>query len=213
MGKKEIYILGVGRNTEVYIDLVEACGFKPAGLYHYNDERIGESIHGVKILDTNENLFGTNSLEGKYFAISVGDIKIRNDINSKIRQLGGQIPKLIHPNANVSKYSIVEEGVVINANSIVQAGAIVKKDTVITYNVTIAHTSVIGECCQITAGSIIGAYVSVHNFVFIGMGSIILSSKVKYIGKNAIIGAGSVVTKNVEANTVVAGNPAKVLKK
>ena len=33
------------------------------------------------------------------------------------------------------------------------------------------------------------------------------------IGKNAIVGAGSVVTKNVEANTIVAGNPAKVLKR
>lgn len=31
------------------------------------------------------------------------------------------------------------------------------------------------------------------------------------IGKNAIVGAGSVVTKNVAANTIVAGNPAKVL--
>lgn len=32
------------------------------------------------------------------------------------------------------------------------------------------------------------------------------------VGKKAIIGAGSVVTKNVAANTVVAGNPAKFIK-
>ena len=32
------------------------------------------------------------------------------------------------------------------------------------------------------------------------------------IGDNAIIGAGSVVLNNVEANTVVAGNPAKLIK-
>lgn len=31
------------------------------------------------------------------------------------------------------------------------------------------------------------------------------------IGENAVVGAGSVVTKNVSANTVVAGNPAKVI--
>lgn len=33
------------------------------------------------------------------------------------------------------------------------------------------------------------------------------------IGKNAIVGAGSVVTKNVPSDTIVAGNPAKILKK
>ena len=32
------------------------------------------------------------------------------------------------------------------------------------------------------------------------------------IGENAIVGAGSVVTKDVPANAVVAGNPAKVLR-
>ncbi len=32
------------------------------------------------------------------------------------------------------------------------------------------------------------------------------------IGENALIGAGAVVTKNVEANTVVAGSPAKIIK-
>lgn len=33
------------------------------------------------------------------------------------------------------------------------------------------------------------------------------------IGENAIVGAGSVVTKDVPANSVVAGNPAKIMKK
>jgi UDP-2-acetamido-3-amino-2,3-dideoxy-glucuronate N-acetyltransferase len=32
------------------------------------------------------------------------------------------------------------------------------------------------------------------------------------IGENALVGAGSVVTKNVPPNTVVAGNPAKIIK-
>ena len=44
----------------------------------------------------------------------------------------------------------------------------------------------------------------------IGSGSTILSKVT--VGENAIIGAGSVVTKNVPANSIVAGNPAKVLR-
>jgi lipopolysaccharide/colanic/teichoic acid biosynthesis glycosyltransferase/acetyltransferase-like isoleucine patch superfamily enzyme len=44
----------------------------------------------------------------------------------------------------------------------------------------------------------------------IGSGSVILCNVT--IGENAIVGAGSVVTKNVPANAVVAGNPARVLR-
>jgi acetyltransferase-like isoleucine patch superfamily enzyme len=44
----------------------------------------------------------------------------------------------------------------------------------------------------------------------VGSGTTILSNLV--IGENAIVGAGSVVTKDVPANAIVAGNPAKVLR-
>src|SRR5580704_7342654 len=45
----------------------------------------------------------------------------------------------------------------------------------------------------------------------IGSGSTILSNVT--VGENAIVGAGSVVTKDVPANVIVAGNPAKLLRK
>jgi len=44
----------------------------------------------------------------------------------------------------------------------------------------------------------------------IGSGSTILSNIT--VGENAIVGAGSVVTKDVAANAIVAGNPAKLLR-
>ena len=45
----------------------------------------------------------------------------------------------------------------------------------------------------------------------IGSGATILSHVT--VGENAIIGAGSVVTKDVPANTIVAGNPARFIRK
>ena len=51
----------------------------------------------------------------------------------------------------------------------------------------------------------------IGNNVWIGANAIILPEVV--IGDNAIIGAGSVVTRNVEPSTIVAGNPAKMIKK
>src|SRR6202020_1551283 len=44
----------------------------------------------------------------------------------------------------------------------------------------------------------------------IGSGATILSNI--HVGENAIVGAGSVVTKNVPTNSIVAGNPARVLR-
>ena len=44
----------------------------------------------------------------------------------------------------------------------------------------------------------------------IGSGATILSKVT--VGENAIVGAGSVVTRDVPANTIVAGNPAKFLR-
>ena len=46
--------------------------------------------------------------------------------------------------------------------------------------------------------------------VFIGCNSLIL--KGVHIGDNSVIGAGSVVTKDIPANCVAAGNPAKIVK-
>lgn len=45
---------------------------------------------------------------------------------------------------------------------------------------------------------------------WIGAGATILAGVT--IGENAVVGAGSVVTKDVERNTVVAGNPARVVR-
>ncbi|MCH5330753.1 MAG: galactoside O-acetyltransferase, partial [Alistipes sp.] len=46
---------------------------------------------------------------------------------------------------------------------------------------------------------------------WIGAGSTILPGVT--VGENAVVGAGSVVTKDVEDNTVVAGNPARLIKR
>ncbi len=78
----------------------------------------------------------------------------------------------------------------------------------------------IGERCMITGNVVVlthkfldgdGVYVDtfIGDDVFIGMNSIILPG-VK-IGSRVVVGAGSVVTKDVPSDCVVAGNPAKVL--
>ena len=52
--------------------------------------------------------------------------------------------------------------------------------------------------------------VVIENNVWIGGGAIILPGVT--IGRNAVVGAGAVVTRRVPANVVVAGNPARVIR-
>ena len=60
------------------------------------------------------------------------------------------------------------------------------------------------------AGNISTAPIIIQDYVWISCGVVILKGVT--IGKGAIIGANSVVTKDVEPWTVVAGNPAKIIK-
>ena len=52
--------------------------------------------------------------------------------------------------------------------------------------------------------------IAIEDNVWIGGGAILLPGV--RIGKNAVVGAGAVVTRSVPANTVVAGNPARVIR-
>jgi acetyltransferase-like isoleucine patch superfamily enzyme len=91
---------------------------------------------------------------------------------------------------------------------------------------TCAGTIIIGDRCEITYGSIILSHdatdrkidrrrggvrtVRLGNDVFIGVNSVVLGNVT--IGDNSIIGAGSIVTRDVPANVVVAGNPARIIR-
>ena len=210
---KKIYALGVGHNTPVFIDLALDCGYEVVGLYHYNSDRTGEKDHGYEILGSFEDLFSKESLQGQNFLLTMGDSKIRAELSKRIMDKGGFVPTLIHPTSVISKFAKVSDvGVYISAFSFVQADSSVGENTVILSHVNISHTTHIGKGCFIAGGAIIGAYTNMEDNVFIGQGALSISGKVATIGQGAYVGARSLLTKNVPANTVVAGIPAKVIK-
>jgi maltose O-acetyltransferase len=88
--------------------------------------------------------------------------------------------------------------------------------------VRIGHHVMIGPCVQIyTAahelqaeariqGWEIARPIVIEDNVWIGGGAILLPGV--RIGRGAVVGAGAVVTRSVQANMVVAGNPARVIR-
>ena len=64
---------------------------------------------------------------------------------------------------------------------------------------------------SIMASELVRVPVQIGNHVFIGIGSCIMPGVT--IGDNAVVGANSVVTKDVPANCMVAGSPAVIIKK
>ena len=209
---KEIYVLGIGHNSIVYIDLLEQLDYTIKGLYHYNSERTGERYYGYQILGSFDDLYSIGDLSGMNFALSMGDNQVRKAVFENIMSMGGSVPTLIHPKADVSKYAQLGEGVVIHSNAVVHPDVKIGNNSIISCNCSLIHQSILGKHCYIAGHALIGAYTTIGNNVFIGIGAILISDKVKSIGDNAIIGAGAVVSSSVESNLVVAGIPARVIR-
>ena len=72
----------------------------------------------------------------------------------------------------------------------------------------VSHNVNLGKNSTLIAGSILHGSVKTGNNVYIA--SAIIKNQL-YLGENAFVGLGSVVTKDVEENTTVAGIPAKPL--
>ncbi|HDV0639513.1 serine acetyltransferase [Acinetobacter baumannii] len=110
----------------------------------------------------------------------------------------------------------------ILARKTFKTGIDINYKTNIGYGLYIGHggpliingTAVIGNNCNLsqftTIGSMSNNAAIIEDNVYIGPQVCILENV--RIGKGAMIGAGSIITKNVEKNKVAVGNPAKVIK-
>lgn len=78
-------------------------------------------------------------------------------------------------------------------------------------HVFVAHNVFVGENSFIIAGAEVSGSVTIGKNVWISPQATLINQI--SIGDNALVGLGAVVTKSVEENVIVVGNPAKVLRK
>ena len=110
---------------------------------------------------------------------------------------------------------IIGDNVEIGSNVIINRGVL--GDTIIGHNVriwhgaNIGHNSIICDNAVILNGAILCGSVRIGKGVWISPGAVI-KNKIE-IGHNAQVGLGAVVIKDVSYDTIVAGNPARVIGK
>lgn len=127
-------------------------------------------------------------------------------------------------NARIEPGAIIRDQVEIGDNAVIMMGAVINigaeigEGTMIDMGAILGGRALVGKHCHIGAGTVLAGVVeppsaqpvTIEDDVLIGANAVVLEGV--RIGKGAIVGAGSVVTKDVAPGTVVAGSPAKVIK-
>jgi len=149
----------------------------------------------------------------KYNRLEVNDIKGRKEI---IRKLLGYVDKgvdILPPftcdygkNITIGKNSFINH----NCTILAQAKVTIGKDVRIAPNVSIYTVGHAQNPRKRKEGYSYAKKIIIKDNVWIGGNVVILPGVT--IGENSIIGAGSVVNKDVAKNVVIAGNPAKVIR-
>lgn len=127
-------------------------------------------------------------------------------------------------NARIEPGAIIRDNVFISDTSIILMGAVVNTKakigsrTMIDMNAVVGSGAIIKDNCHIGAGAVISGVmepvstkpVVIEDNVFIGANAVILEGIT--IGRNAVVGAGTIVTKDVLENEVIYENKDYILK-
>lgn len=141
-----------------------------------------------------------------FLFVKLNNITLKDNVligrNAWLENVTNDACIIIDNNSNIGRF------VTISCASKITIG----KKCLISYNVTILdHDHNFKELDIFTSGITKGAQIVIDDGCFIGAHSFIL--KGVHLGKNCVVGANSVVTKSFEDNSIIAGNPAKFIKK
>jgi len=140
------------------------------------------------------------------------DVKLSKFINLYGCEIGDETK--IGAFVEIQKNAVVGKRCKISSHTFVCEGVIIEDNVFIGHGVTFINDSypraTTGEGNLQTEADWKVERTVIKKGASIGSGATILANTT--IGENAIVGAGSVVTKDVPANSIVAGNPAKILR-
>ncbi|MFW5700188.1 MAG: hypothetical protein ACOCWM_00735 [Cyclobacteriaceae bacterium] len=214
---KKLVILG-GRG----IGMIAASVANDLGTYEImgflNDflpvgEKIGK-YRSYKIIGKSLDVSNYLEDENVYFFIGYVGMKNEKEVYEKITSLN--IPRnryatLIHPTAIIPKgFCCIGNGVLMAPLSQLSPDTTVEDNCILLPNSFLGHDSTMRRFSHITSNSVVGGNVIIGKGVHIGTNATIREDVT--VGDFSLIGSGSVVLKDVPGNSIVVGNPARILK-
>lgn len=205
---KELVIVGAGGHGIEMVWLARRCGRKIKGFLDNTPAKIGTSILGESVLGSIES---RNNYLDCEFIIAVGNPRGRKKIlDTFFSSERYQFATLIDPTALLGENIKIGEGSMVCAGCILTVNVNIGQHCIVNINANLSHGTCIGNFVTIAPSASISGDVSIQDFVEIGANAVVREKLT--IEQGAMVGMGAVLTKDVEKNHVMVGNPAKLLK-
>lgn len=143
------------------------------------------------------------------FLFAIGDIDIKKQLITKLKEKGAKFLTLIHPTAIVADTAKIGEGVIVYpyviVSDCVQLGDFVMMNS---YSLC-GHDAKVGRYCILCPYAAVTGFAVLEDEVFLGTHTTIAPNK--KIGYKSKVSANSVVMRDVPANKIVFGVPGKAI--
>ena len=208
---KNCVIVGAGAYGRVYAQYLSE-EYKILGFFDNHPNLKGKEVNGIPILGNIDLIHDfIKDIKDTAIFVPLGDNKIRVSLLKQFMDLGYNLPSYIHKNSHIHESVKIGRAVYVLCGVNIMPFTVIGDFVMISVGVSIAHHTQINEGCFFSMGTTIGASVIIQPRAYFGVSTVLMTG-VQKIGENTMIGAGSVIIKNVPDNAVMVGNPARYLK-
>lgn len=206
---KKLVIIGAGGFAREVAWLVDEINkqcrtFELIGYLDENIENHNKVLNGYRVLGGLEWL---NDKSDLYYVVAVGNPVIKKGIIKRIQEYSVMPTTLIHPSVIQSTSNSIGEGCIICAGNIITVNVVIRDHVIINLDCTIGHDAVIEDYCTILPSVNISGNVKLGQCVEVGTGSAIIQGI--GVSEKVILGAGSVVVKDIRDTGTYVGVPAR----